>query len=79
MAARARLMARAVPLVVLQLGGLAREIAREVPAATLAAGMTLDIGDGRGNVHQSGLALLLHGLAKKFAPLEVELSSLLIR
>ena len=60
------------PAIVLQLSGLPREIAREVPPGDLADGTYLDLGDGQGNIWHSGVDLLLHGLTKKFAPLQVE-------
>lgn len=60
------------PMVVLGLGGLARELAREVPATDLTNGNYLDTDDGQGYVWHSGLVLLLHGLRRKFAPLQVE-------
>ena len=60
------------PAVVLALTGLPREIAREVPAEQLANGAWIDINDGHGYIWHSGLDLLIHGISKKCAPLQVE-------
>ena len=58
--------------IVLQLTGLPKEIARKVPLHQLAEGAYLDFNDGMGQVWRSGVDLLIHGLTKKFAPLQVE-------
>jgi len=60
------------PVVALQLGGLAREIARQVPQQDLTQGFVQDFGDGQGQVWHSGVELLLFGLARKFGALTVE-------
>ena len=56
----------------LALTGLPREIAREVPAEQLANGAWIDLNDGFGYIWHSVLDLLIHGMSKKFAPLQVE-------
>jgi len=60
------------PMVALQLGGLAREIARQVPTIDLMNGFVQDIGDGQGAIWRSGVDLLLYGLSKKFGSLTAE-------
>eukprot|EP00971_Amphidinium_carterae_P128406 2543630-Amphidinium_carterae.1 len=52
--------------VVLRLGGMARHLAREVDTSILVNG---DFVEGK---HLSGLEILLKGLEKRFAPLQVE-------
>ena len=60
------------PPAVFGLGGLARELAREVDPVDLRNSNTFDTRDGQDAVWHSGLDLLLYGLSKKFAALEVE-------
>ena len=66
------LEAAKAPLLVLQLGGLARELAREIPTDTLQAGAIQDQNDGQGAIHRTGLSVLIYGLSRRFAPLTVE-------
>ena len=63
---------RQAPAVAMQLGGLARAIAREIDVVTLQNGRIEDIGDGMGTQPISGLAVLLLQLQKRFDPLSVE-------
>ena len=63
---------RKAPALVLALGGIAREIAREVPMNILQDGAQVDLGDGVGMQQLSGFAYLLHVLARRFAPLPEE-------
>eukprot|EP00972_Heterocapsa_arctica_P068198 10071960-Heterocapsa_arctica.AAC.1 len=58
--------------VVLQLGGLARRLAREVTPQHLAYGMPIDLEDGMGSVPRTSLFVLIRGLGRRFAPLDVE-------
>ncbi len=60
------------PAVVLQLGGLAREIARDLNPESLQNGEVMDYHDGRGGQQRTGIEVLLRGLALRFAPLEVD-------
>ena len=60
------------PSVVLQLGGAARLLAREIPAAMLQNGNVMDLHDGFGPRHCTGLECLLRGLERRFAPLDQE-------
>ena len=63
---------RQAPAVVMGLSGAARELCREVDVATLQNGILADWQDGQGLVQRSGLAVLLRGLSRKFAPLGIE-------
>ena len=63
---------RQAPLVVQALSGTARELCREIDIAVLQQGQVGDWGDGLGMVHHEGLAILLRGLSRKFAPLGIE-------
>eukprot|EP00971_Amphidinium_carterae_P267164 5299901-Amphidinium_carterae.1 len=54
------------PLLSLAVGGAARSIADEVPTEILRSGGIADLNDGRGNVHRSGVDLLLHALHRRF-------------
>ena len=58
--------------VVLQLGGTARALAREMDPQVLQNGQMLDLNDGNGPQRIYGVAMLLRGLARKFAPFQVE-------
>ena len=60
------------PLIVLSLGGLARELAREVPSDQLRDGARLDFNDGQGPTWKSGIELFLNGLDKKFEPFKID-------
>ena len=64
--------ARRAPAVVLRLSGTARAMARELDATRLANGTIIDLQDGRGPQPVTGLAYLLQGLARRFAPLTEE-------
>ena len=64
--------ARKGPLISLSLGGIARELAREIPIDVIANGAMVDLGDGNGPQQLSGTAFLLHTLSKRFAPLVEE-------
>ena len=63
------------PAVVLQLGGLAREVARDLNPESLQNGEVMDYHDGRGGQQRTGIEVLLRGLALRFAPLEVEVAT----
>jgi len=56
------------PAVALLLGGLAKELAREVPPDQLTNGVNSDFGDGSGPTWHSGLDVLLRGLTRTLAP-----------
>ena len=60
------------PALIAQLGGLAREVAFEVPTWQLTVGDNLDFGDGRGVIHRAGLDILVHILTNRFDALELE-------
>ena len=60
------------PAIVLRLGGLARQLAREVDPNIIANGQVLDLNDGNGPQPQTGVTVLLRGLARRFAALDVE-------
>ena len=66
-------VAQQAPAVALRLGGLAREISRELPQQQLINGTIADYNDGLGYIQRTGLEVLMRGLANRFAPLEVEL------
>ena len=57
---------------VLAVTGLPPEIAREVPPDQFANRVYIDLGDGQGNIWRTGVDILLHGLCRKFAPLQME-------
>eukprot|EP00928_Gymnodinium_smaydae_P086384 TRINITY_DN7046_c0_g1_i1.p1 TRINITY_DN7046_c0_g1~~TRINITY_DN7046_c0_g1_i1.p1 ORF type:complete len:308 (-),score=45.25 TRINITY_DN7046_c0_g1_i1:616-1539(-) len=63
---------RKAPLIVLALGGAARDLAREIPLNILANGAVADLGDGAGPQQLSGVTYLLNGLSRRFAPLPEE-------
>ena len=65
---------RKAAAVVLRLGGTARQLAREVDLHTLTNGANIDTGDGNGPQPFSGLAVLLRGLSRKYAPLGAEVT-----
>ena len=52
------------PAIVLRLGGLARQIAREVDPNVIANGQVIDLGDGNGPQPQTGVTVLLRGLGR---------------
>ena len=60
------------PAVALALGGLAKQMAKEIPIDTLRDGMVMDIGDGNGMVLHPGIPVRLRALARRFHPLNVE-------
>ena len=62
------------PAVLLQLGGMAREIAMEMNPADIQNGALVDWEDGNGPILTSGLYILIYTLSKRFADLAVESS-----
>ena len=60
------------PALIAQLGGLAREVAFEIPTWQLTIGDALDFGDGRGLIHRTGIDILVHILTNRFDALELE-------
>jgi hypothetical protein len=62
------------PAVVLRLSGGAREMTRTIDVQVAAGGQAVDLNDGNGPVHLSGLAVILRGLSKNFSPLDYETS-----
>jgi len=62
------------PAVIMRLGGAARAMCRTIDTATAINGATIDLGDGNGLTAISGLAVVLRGLGKEFAPLDYETS-----
>ena len=62
------------PAVLLQLGGMAREIATEMNPADIQNGALVDWEDGNGPILTSGLHILIYTLSKRFADLAVESS-----
>eukprot|EP00971_Amphidinium_carterae_P009267 182995-Amphidinium_carterae.1 len=54
--------------VCMRLGGAAKELTKEVDISTLQNGATVDMQDGNPPRHLNGLAVLLRGLSKRFAP-----------
>ena len=65
---------RQAPSIVLQLGGTAKSLARELDIHTLQHGMAIYQGNGQGPQPMSGVGVLLRGLSRKFAPLGVEVT-----
>ena len=60
------------PNIELHLGGIARDLVREIPIQYKIQGGTVDMGDGSGPQQVNGAAFLLHALSERFAPLEEE-------
>ena len=60
--------------VVQQLGGPARDLAREMDPMMLRDGGVIDTGDGQGPRQVTGLPFLIHHLKKRYAPLEEEVN-----
>ena len=56
----------------LQLGGLAREFARELSTQTLQTGQVIDLNDGQGPFQASGLEYLIYVLTGRFQELAIE-------
>eukprot|EP00971_Amphidinium_carterae_P039641 778948-Amphidinium_carterae.1 len=54
--------------VCMRLGGAAKELTKEIDISTLQNGANIDMQDGNPPQHMNGLAVLLRGLAKRFAP-----------
>ena len=64
--------ARKGPQLELSLGGIARDLVREIPLEYKLRGATVDLNDGQGPQQLTGAAFILNGLAARFAPLEEE-------
>ena len=62
------------PAVVLRLGGAARLLARDIPVGQLQNGAVVDLNDGNGQQHVTGMALLMIILGRAFSPLPEESS-----
>ena len=60
------------PQIELALGGLARELIREMPLEVKINGGLRDLGDGQGPQQLSGAAWILTALAERFSPLDEE-------
>ena len=60
------------PQIELALGGVARDLVREIPLQVKINGATVDLGDGNGPQQLTGAAFILHGLAQHYMPLEEE-------
>ena len=58
--------ARQGPLVALAIGGAARTVVDKIPNDVLVHGGVLDLGDGAGAVHRTGVQLIIHALRRKF-------------
>eukprot|EP00971_Amphidinium_carterae_P227043 4503581-Amphidinium_carterae.1 len=58
----------------MRLGGAAKELTKEVEMNILQNGMMVDLGDGQGQRHLNGVAVVLRGLSRRFAPAEGEQS-----
>ena len=53
------------------IGGAARVIVDDLPEVLLAAGSTVDFGDGKGLVHRTGVELCVHAIFLRF-PIDKE-------
>ena len=62
------------PAVILRLSGGAREMRRTLDCTIAAYGATVDLQDGNGPVQITGLATVLRGLSREYAPLDYEAS-----
>ena len=62
------------PLVAMNLGGSAKALAREMDMQTLIQGQMMDMQDGQGPQHVSGLTALIQGLKTRFMPLHEEMA-----
>ena len=62
------------PLVVMNLGGSAKAMARELDVRVLIEGQIMDMGDGNGAQPATGLSVLINMLKNKFAPLHEEMA-----
>ena len=60
------------PQLELALGGVARDLVREIPLQAKISGATVDLGDGNGPQALTGAAFILHALAQHYMPLEEE-------
>eukprot|EP00973_Karenia_brevis_P029735 4103157-Karenia_brevis.AAC.1 len=58
----------------MRLGGLARQLSREVDPMVLANGQTLDIGDGNGPQAVGGVTEPMRALTRQFGEYNVEAS-----
>lgn len=56
----------------LRLGGTARKLCNQLDPSIIRDGMVADLGDGNGAILQSPIAIIMRGLARKFAPLDNE-------
>ena len=61
--------------VILRLGGVARELVGTLEPHVVRDGGVRDMGDGMGARQVTGLAIILRGLHRQFAPLDVETST----
>eukprot|EP00959_Pyramimonas_sp_CCMP1952_P455302 9471360-Pyramimonas_sp.AAC.1 len=60
------------PQLELSLGGIARDMIRELPLHSKIHGADMDLGDGAGLQRLSGAGFILQALARQFLPLEEE-------
>eukprot|EP00959_Pyramimonas_sp_CCMP1952_P352684 7389397-Pyramimonas_sp.AAC.1 len=60
------------PQIELSLGGIARDMIRELPLQAKINGAEIDLGDGAGLQRLNGAAFILQALARQFLPLEEE-------
>ena len=60
------------PQLELSLGGIARDLVREIPLQYKINGAMVDLNDGQGPQQLTGAAFILNGLSARFAPLEEE-------
>eukprot|EP00971_Amphidinium_carterae_P292035 5797397-Amphidinium_carterae.1 len=58
----------------MRLGGAAKELTKELDMNIIQNGMVVDLGDGNGPVQLNGVAVVLRGLSKRFAPADGEQS-----
>ena len=66
--------ARKGPQIEFSLGGIARDLVREIPLSYKMNGALVDLGDGQGPQQLSGAAFILNALAQRFMPLEEEMN-----
>eukprot|EP00971_Amphidinium_carterae_P352996 6492791-Amphidinium_carterae.2 len=58
----------------MRLGGAAKELTKEVDMNVIQNGTVVDIGDGAGPRHLNGVAVIMRGLSRRFAPVDGEQS-----
>ena len=56
------------PLLALSLGTSAQTLVDDLPDSVLAHGAVVDLNDGSGHIHHSGVEILFHMLLQKFPP-----------